>query len=141
MTAYYIRPKVLLTKFDLRMSKDLKEARTLLENNSNQFNRESEALNVTIKAKVEKNLKMSETVKTLRNKCFNFATQCIARLKGIFNSVEVMSKEVNVSAEDIPGALGCMEKEVDVLDEVITGHGDFCALWLLVPQMLMGTSL
>jgi hypothetical protein len=28
----------------------------------------------------------------------------------------------------VPGALECVEKEVDVLDEVITGHGDFCAL-------------
>jgi hypothetical protein len=27
-----------------------------------------------------------------------------------------------------PRALECVEKEVDVLDEVITGHGDFCAL-------------
>jgi hypothetical protein len=39
-----------------------------------------------------------------------------------------MSKEANLSAEDIPGALGCLEKEIDVLDEVIIGHGDFCAL-------------
>jgi hypothetical protein len=39
-----------------------------------------------------------------------------------------MSEEANLSAEDIPGALGCLEKEIDVLDEVIIGHGDFCAL-------------
>jgi hypothetical protein len=26
------------------------------------------------------------------------------------------------------GALECVEKEVDVLDEVITDHGDFCVL-------------
>jgi hypothetical protein len=28
----------------------------------------------------------------------------------------------------VPGALECVEKEVDVLDEVITRHGDFFAL-------------
>jgi hypothetical protein len=55
-------------------------------------------------------------------------TQCIARLKGIFNSVGAASEEVTPFAEDIPGALEHIEKEVDVLDEVITGHGDFCAL-------------
>jgi hypothetical protein len=33
-----------------------------------------------------------------------------------------------LSAEDIPGALECVEKEIDVPDEVITGHSDFCAL-------------
>jgi hypothetical protein len=49
-------------------------------------------------------------------------------LKGNFNSVGATSKEITLSAEDIPRALECVEKEVDVLDEVITGHGDFCAL-------------
>jgi hypothetical protein len=49
-------------------------------------------------------------------------------LKSIFNSVGAASEETSLSAEDIPGALECIEKEVDVLDEVITGHGDFCAL-------------
>jgi hypothetical protein len=110
------------------LSKELEETRTLLERNSDRFNRESEALNATIKAKVEKNLKLNEAIKTLWDKCFSFATQCIARLKGIFNSVGAISEEINLSAEDIPKALGCVAKEVDVLDEVITGHGDFCAL-------------
>ena len=49
-------------------------------------------------------------------------------MKSIFNSVGAASEEVSFSVEDIPGALECVEKEVDVLDEVITGHGDFCAL-------------
>jgi hypothetical protein len=49
-------------------------------------------------------------------------------LRSIFNSVGAASEETSLSAEDIPGALECIEKEVDVLDEVITGHGDFCAL-------------
>jgi hypothetical protein len=39
-----------------------------------------------------------------------------------------VSEEANLSAKDIPGALECIEKEVDVLGEVITGHNDFCAL-------------
>jgi hypothetical protein len=49
-------------------------------------------------------------------------------LRSIFNSVGAASEETSLSAEDIPRALECIEKEVDVLDEVITGHGDFCAL-------------
>ena len=49
-------------------------------------------------------------------------------MKSIFNSVGAASKEASLFAEDVPGALECVEKEVDVLDEVITGHGDFCAL-------------
>jgi hypothetical protein len=68
------------------------------------------------------------SVTALKERCFNFASQCTARLKNIFNSVGAASEEVNFSAKDIVGALECVEKEVDVLDEVITGHGDFCAL-------------
>jgi hypothetical protein len=49
-------------------------------------------------------------------------------LRSIFNSVGAASEETSLSFEDIPGALECIEKEVNVLDKVITGHGDFCAL-------------
>jgi hypothetical protein len=112
-----------------------------LERNLNHFNHESEALNVTIKVEVEKNLKLNEMIKTLQNKCFSFATQCIARLKGTFNSVGAVSKEVNLFAEDIPRALGCVEKEVDVLDEVITGDGDLCALVASVSRLLFSSKL
>jgi chromosome segregation ATPase len=106
-----------------KLSKELEEARTLLERNSNRFNRESEALNATIKAEVEKNVKLNETVEILRDKCFRFASQCVARLKGVFNSVGATSEEITLSIEDIPRALECVEKEVDVLNEVKTGHG------------------
>jgi hypothetical protein len=78
--------------------------------------------------KAEKNLKLSEALKTLKNKCFNFATWCTAQLKSIFNSVGAVSEEASLFAEDIPGALECIDKEVGVLKKVITGHSDFCAL-------------
>jgi hypothetical protein len=67
-------------------------------------------------------------LRTLKERCFNFASQCTTRLKIIFNSVGAASEEANFFTEDILGALECIEKVVDVLDEVITGHGDFCAL-------------
>jgi hypothetical protein len=110
------------------LSKELEEARTLLKKNSDCFNRESKALNARIEEETEKNVKLSETVKNLRDKCFGFATQCNARLKGIFNSVGAVSEEDTLSTEDIPEVLECIKKEVDILDEVMTGHGDFCAL-------------
>jgi hypothetical protein len=40
-------------------------------------------------------------------------------LRSIFNSIGAASEETSLSAEDIPGALECIEKEVNVLDEVI----------------------
>jgi hypothetical protein len=111
-----------------KLSRELDEARTTLEKKSKHFDSESNALNARAEAEVEKNVKLSETITNLRDKCFGFATQCIARLKWIFDFVEATSEEVTSSFEDIPGALEHIEKEVDVLDEVITSHGDFCAL-------------
>jgi hypothetical protein len=52
----------------------------------------------------------------------------VHRLKRIFSSVGASSKEISPSVEDIPKAFEHIENEVDALDEVITGHGDFCAL-------------
>jgi chromosome segregation ATPase len=111
-----------------RLSKELKETKTTLEDNMGRFNHEPEALNMKIKAKAKKNFKLSKTLKTLRDRCFGFATQCFARLNGIFNSVRATSEEVSHSAKDIPTALGWIEKEIEDLDEVIVGHSDFCAL-------------
>jgi hypothetical protein len=52
----------------------------------------------------------------------------VDQLKGIFSSVGASSEEIAPSAEDIPKTFEHIENEVDALDEVITRHGDFCAL-------------
>jgi hypothetical protein len=111
-----------------KLGKELVDAQTLLEETSGRFNHESEALKITLKVKIEKNTKLSEALRALKERCFNFVGQCTTRLKSISNSVGAASEEANFSAEDIPAAFECVEKEVDVHDEVITGHGDFYAL-------------
>jgi phage-related tail fiber protein len=110
------------------LGKELVDAQTLVEETSSQFNHESKALKMTIKVEAEKNMKLSEALRALKERCFNFASQCTTRLKSIFNSAGAASEEASFFAEDIPGALERVDKEVDVLDVVITGHGDFCAL-------------
>jgi septal ring factor EnvC (AmiA/AmiB activator) len=55
-----------------RLSKELKETQILLEENSSRFSHETKGLNMTIKVEAEKNLKLSEALKALKNKCFNF---------------------------------------------------------------------
>jgi hypothetical protein len=52
----------------------------------------------------------------------------VQRLKQVFNSVEASSEKFKPSVEDLPGTFDHIEGEVDALDEVIAGHGDFCAL-------------
>jgi hypothetical protein len=99
-----------------------------LDESSRCFNRETKELEAKVKAKTERNSKLHEAFENLRNKCADFATQCTNQLKGIFNSVGAASEEINPSAEVIPGAFDHIKNEVEALDEVITGHGDFCAL-------------
>jgi hypothetical protein len=64
----------------------------------------------------------------LQNKCLEFSNRCVQRLKQIFNSVGASCEKFTPSAEDLPGAFEHIEGEIDDLDEIIVGHGDFCAL-------------
>jgi hypothetical protein len=111
-----------------KLSRELGEAQTSLEKRLEHFDRESKALNARVEVEVEKNVKLNEIITNLRDRCFGTATQCIARFKGIFNSVGDASEEITPSAKNILGALEHIEKEVEALDEVITRHEDFCAL-------------
>jgi hypothetical protein len=110
------------------LSEELDEARTILDESSRRFNHETKDLEAKVKAETERNKKLQEAFENLRNKCADFATRCVNRLKVIFNSIGAASEEITPLAEDIPGAFDHIENEVESLDEVITGHGDFCAL-------------
>jgi chromosome segregation ATPase len=111
-----------------KLSEELFNARTTLKEETEHFEQERKELQAKSEAKAEKNKKLQESLKKLWNKCSDFATRCVHRLKGIFNSVGASSEEIAPSAKDIPKAFEHIENEVDALDEVITGHGDFCAL-------------
>jgi hypothetical protein len=52
----------------------------------------------------------------------------VQRLKRVFNSVGASSEKFEPSVEDLPDTFEHIGGEVDALDEVIAGHGDFCAL-------------
>jgi hypothetical protein len=85
-------------------------------------------LQTKYEAEADKNTKLQQTLKELRNTCLNFGNRCVQRLKRVFNSVGASSKEFTPSAENIPSTFKHIEGKVEALDEVIVGHGDFCAL-------------
>jgi hypothetical protein len=64
---------------------------------------------------------LKKSLTSLQNKCLEFSNRCVQRLKQVFYSVGASSKKFNPSSEYI-------ECEIDDLEEVIAGHGDFCAL-------------
>jgi hypothetical protein len=71
---------------------------------------------------------LKKSLTSLQNKCLEFSNRCVQRLKQVFYSVGAISKKFTSSAEDLPGAFEHIKGEIDDLDEVIAGHGDFCAL-------------
>jgi hypothetical protein len=58
----------------------------------------------------------------------NFGNRCVQRLKEVFSSVGASSEDIILSSEDISNTFKHIENEFDAPDEVIVGHGDFCAL-------------
>jgi hypothetical protein len=95
---------------------------------SESFEQERKDLQTKYEAKADKNTKLQQTLKELRNICLNFGNRYVQRLKRVFNSVGASSEEFTPSAEDIPNTFEHIEGKVEALDEVIAGHGDFCAL-------------
>jgi chromosome segregation ATPase len=81
-----------------------------------------------LEAEVEKSSNLQKSLKELQDKCLDFGNRCVQRLKQVFNSAGASSKKFEPSVEDLPSTFEHIDGEVDALDEVIAGHGDFCAL-------------
>jgi hypothetical protein len=95
---------------------------------SESFEQERKDFHAKYEAEADKNTKLQQTLEELRNICLNFGNRCVQRLKRVFNSVGASTEEFTPSAENIPSTFEHIEGEVEALDEVIAGHGDFCAL-------------
>jgi hypothetical protein len=52
----------------------------------------------------------------------------VQRLRQVFNLVGASSEKFEPSVENLPSTFEHIQSEVEALDEVIAGHGDFCAL-------------
>jgi hypothetical protein len=95
---------------------------------SESFEQEKKNFDVKLEAEVEKSSNLQKSLKALQDKCLNFGNWCVQRLKQVFNSVGASSEKFEPSVEDLPSTFEHIEGEVEALDEVIAGHGDFCAL-------------
>jgi chromosome segregation ATPase len=95
---------------------------------SKNFEQEKNDFQTKLKAEAEKSSNLQKSLKDLQEKCLGFGTRCVQRLKQVFNSVGASSEKFKPLIEDLPGTLDHIEGEVDGLDEIIAGHGDFCAL-------------
>jgi chromosome segregation ATPase len=60
-----------------KLSKELDNARTILNKKLERFNQETKELQIRAEVEAEKNTKLHESTKDLRNKCTDFATRCV----------------------------------------------------------------
>jgi predicted nuclease with TOPRIM domain len=111
-----------------RLSEELLQSQTTLKEKSESFEQEKKELQTKYEAEADKNTKLQKSLKDLRDTCLNFGSRCVQQLKGLFSSVGASSEDITPSSEDISNTFKHIENEVDALDEVIAGHGDFCAL-------------
>jgi predicted RNase H-like nuclease (RuvC/YqgF family) len=95
---------------------------------SESFDQERKSLQMKYEAEDVENMKLQQSLKELRNMCLSFGSRCVQRLKKVFNSVGASDEKFTPSAENISSTFEHIEGEVEALDEVIAGHGDFCAL-------------
>jgi hypothetical protein len=73
-------------------------------------------------------MKPKQSLEELRKVCLDFGSRCVQQLKKVFNSVGASAEKLTPSAENLSSTFEHIEGEVEALDEVIAGHGDFCAL-------------
>jgi hypothetical protein len=98
-----------------------------LSTKSKSFEQEKD-FDAKLEAEVAKNPNLQNSLRELQDKCLNFGNRCVQRLKEVFNLVGASFEKFKPSVENLPGIFDHIEGEVDALDEVIVGHGEFCAL-------------
>jgi hypothetical protein len=95
---------------------------------SESFEQEKQKFDAKLEAEVERSSNLQKSLKELQIKCLEFSNRCLQRLKQVFNSVGAGYEKFSPSIEDLPRTFEHIEGEIDALDEIIAGHGDFCAL-------------
>jgi DNA repair ATPase RecN len=92
---------------------------------SESFEQERKNFDARLEAEAEKSSNLQKSLKELQNICLNFGNRCMQRLRQVFNSLGASSEKFEPSVEDLPSTFEHIESEVEALDEVIPGHGDF----------------
>jgi hypothetical protein len=114
----------LLAEAEAKIAKLNKE----LLSKSESFEPEKQEFDAKFDVEVEKSSNLQKSLKELQNKCLEFSNRCVQRLKQVFNSVGAGYEKFSPSIEDLLGTFEHIEGEIDAVDEIIAGHGNFCAL-------------
>jgi hypothetical protein len=66
---------------------------------------EKKILETSLKTEIEKNSNLQKSLKELQEKCLNFGSRCVQRLKDVFHSIGASSDKFTPSAENLPNTL------------------------------------
>jgi hypothetical protein len=114
----------LLTEAEAKIAKLNAE----LLSKSESFEQEKQKFDAKLEAEVERSSNLQKSLKELQIKCLEFSNRCLQRLKQVFNSIGAGYEKFSPSIEDLPRTFEHIEGEIEALDEIIAGHGDFYAL-------------
>jgi chromosome segregation ATPase len=81
---------------------------------SEKYEQEKEKLEASLKTEVEKNSNLQKSLKDLQEKCLNFGSRCVQRLKDVFHSIGASSEKFSPSAENLPSTL-CSIPKIQIL--------------------------
>jgi DNA repair exonuclease SbcCD ATPase subunit len=88
-----------------KLSEELNEAQTILDESSRRFDQETKELKTRVEAETEKNTKLYESIKDLRNKCVDFDARCADGLWGYSTQLELLLKKLPLQPKTSSGPL------------------------------------
>jgi chromosome segregation ATPase len=85
---------------------------------SEDFEQERKSFDARLGAEVEKNSKLQESLKELRNACLNFGNRCVQQLKQVFNSVGPSSENLNPRLKTCPAPSSILKAKLRCLTKL-----------------------
>jgi chromosome segregation ATPase len=86
-----------------------------LSTNSKNFEQEKKDFDAKLEAEVTKSSNLQKALKELQDKCLNFGTSCMQRLKQVFNSVGASSESLNLQLKTCQASLIILKAKLMLL--------------------------
>jgi hypothetical protein len=91
------------------MEGSLAEAQAKIENLNSELlikleksEQEKKNLETSLKTEIEKNSNLQKSLKELQEKCLDFGSRCVQRLKDVFYSIGASSNKFTPSTDNLP---------------------------------------
>jgi hypothetical protein len=97
----------------------------LLKNENFEVAKAKQEISEMERPRVQKNI---EELQDSKEKCYEVSMECLKKLKDSFAKVGPYSSEQKFIRDDPEGVIQWIGEEVEDFEEILSDHGDFCAL-------------